>query len=75
MKSLHISASYICLISISIHTGFHFQKMLYMFRKIWGIKEDFKTRKIILRVLAIMLVLNGIRVSFQEDIALSLIHI
>ncbi|CDM68043.1 putative membrane protein [Clostridium bornimense] len=69
MKSLHVSASYIFLISISIHIGFHFNWVLNMFRRIWGIKEDFKTRKIILRVLAIILVLNGIRVSFQEDIA------
>lgn len=73
IKNLHISASYICLISISIHTGFHFHKILNMFRKIWGIKEDFKTRKIILRILAIILVFNGIRVSFQEDIASKII--
>lgn len=68
IENLHISASYICLIAISIHTGFHFSKILDAFRKVWGINEEFKTRRVILRILVIVLVLNGIRVSIQEDI-------
>lgn len=67
---LHHLSSYALIIIISIHIGIHGKMVISICRNIFRIKNDSKTRKFILRVLALAVMMWGVKASLEYKIPL-----
>ena len=67
-SSLHHSLGYIALILISVHIGIHWSAIMAFCRKIFNLKTFNKARTIALRIITLLIVIAGIKGSFQQNI-------
>lgn len=65
---IHRASSYGSLIFISIHIGLHWNMIMAMCRKLFNIQHKNAARTFILRLLALALVVVGIKSSFDNNI-------
>lgn len=69
---LHRATAYLELIMISIHVGMHWKMIMNAFRKMLRLKETNRLRTLILRILAFILAVLGVKASFDRGVALAL---
>jgi len=67
---LHHLSSYLLIILISIHIGVHGKMLLSVCRKTFKIKRDSRARSIILRILALAVMIWGVKASVDYKIPL-----
>ena len=67
-SGLHHSLGYIALILISIHLGLHWSSIMAFFRKIFNLKTFNVVRTTVLRIITFLIVIAGIRGSFQQNV-------
>ena len=70
---IHRLTAFLEIIMIAVHLGFHWKMILGVFRKIFGIKGKNPVRTFILRALALILAILGVKASFDRDIATSIL--
>src|SRR5574344_294027 len=58
---LHRASGYLELIIVSIHLGLHWKMIMVSFRKLFKLKENNKIRNIILRIIAFLLAVFGVK--------------
>lgn len=66
--NIHASSSYISLILISVHIGMHWKDILSVFRRLFSLREESKVRKVILRVIAAVIAVLGLKSSIDKNI-------
>jgi len=71
--SIHFSSSYVSLILISIHLGFHWKGLMVTFKKMFVMKEENKARMVIVRLFAAAFVLIGIKFSISKQIGATIV--
>lgn len=67
---LHHLSSYLLIILISIHIGVHGKMLLSVCRKTFKIKSDSRARSIILKILALAIMIWGMKASVEYKIPL-----
>jgi len=67
--AIHSPLAYLSLILISIHLGLHWQYIMASFRKMLGLKKDSVIRRRLSRLVALVIVLLGIKSSIENNIA------
>lgn len=72
LRRIHQAAGFWAYILIGIHLGMHWIWVLNGVRKMLGLNNS-KTRVIVLRILAVLSVVYGIKASFDENVAARLI--
>ena len=70
---IHHLTAFLEIILVSVHIGFHWKMIMAAFRKMFCIKSKNKFRTFILRILAIILAILGIKASFDRNIATNLL--
>lgn len=65
-KVLHNDAAWVGLFLISVHIGLHWRGILMAMRKLFGITQDSLVRKTVLRILAALIAIFGIK-SFIDN--------
>ena len=70
---MHYSLDYVALILISIHIGLHWVSIMGFFKRIFNLKTFNKVRTIVLRIITLLIVIAGIRGSFQQNILTKII--
>ncbi|MFK0161208.1 DUF4405 domain-containing protein [Rhizobium sp. NPDC090279] len=60
-KQIHIAAAYWLLVIVSLHIGFRWSVVMLAIRRLFGINPGSPTRTLVLRVLALALVIYGIK--------------
>lgn len=68
-SQIHHTTAYLELILISIHVGLHWDMILNMCRKMFRIKTKNPVRTVIVRILAFVLAILGIKASFERGLA------
>lgn len=74
VSSLHHSLSYLSLILISVHVGLHWSDILGAFRKVFRLERFNKARTYGLRLVTILIVLLGIKGSFNQNFSDKLLN-
>lgn len=67
---LHHLSSYALIILISIHIGIHGKMLLSVCRNVFKVKRDSKTRSLILKILAVSIMVWGVKASLEYEIPL-----
>ncbi len=70
---LHTASGYLLLITIGVHIGFHSKMIFSAIKKLLGMEPVSKARTIVMRILAVIMVIMGIKSSFDRGIAESFI--
>lgn len=70
---IHFSASYGALILISVHIGVHWKYIMQAFRKMFYLGDGNTTRAWVMRIIAIGMILLGIRFSASKQVGLTLV--
>ncbi len=67
--SIHDISAYSILITISVHIGMHWKNIMNVIKKLFQIKKSNIIRTIFVRLTALLLILAGIKSSFDNNIA------
>lgn len=67
---LHHLSSYSLIILISIHIGIHGKMLLSMCRNVFKLKRDSRSRSIVLKILALSIMVWGVKASLEYKIPL-----
>ncbi|RDU22264.1 DUF4405 domain-containing protein [Anaerosacchariphilus polymeriproducens] len=70
---MHKITAYTAFILISIHLGLHWNMIMQMGRKVFAVKDKNKIRTMLLRVIALLMAVLGVKSSFDRGIALKYI--
>lgn len=70
---IHHLTAYLLLILVSVHVGFHWKMIMAAFRKMFKIKSKSEFRTFILRILALIFAILGIKASFDRNIATNIL--
>jgi hypothetical protein len=68
LRRIHTTAAYWLLFLIAVHAGLHWQMIMNTCRKMFKITGENRTRKIILRITALVIIGYGVWSSFDRDI-------
>ncbi len=66
---LHNAAAYLLLITIGIHTGFHSRMIFSFLKKLFGLEQVNRVRTVVVRILAVLMVIVGVKASFDRGLA------
>ncbi len=67
-SSLHSSFAYASLVLVSVHLGMHWKSIMGAFRRMFDLRTENRGRALVVRALAAILVVIGLRNTFSSDL-------